>query len=75
MYLIYVYLHMYIYVYNIHNICIYLETYATFTLLNLNKIRYRQYVITSITELLKQIVYAYFSFAYAYISYIIFWTN
>lgn len=34
-----------------------------FTLLNLNKIRYRQYVIAPITELLKQIVYAYFSLA------------
>lgn len=53
----------------------YLETYATFTLLNLNKIRYRQYVIASITELLKQIVYAYFSFAYAYLLCITFCTN
>lgn len=62
------------YIIYIH-ICIYLETYATFTLLNLNKIHYRQYVIESITELFKQIVYAYFSFAYAYLSCIIFSTN
>lgn len=45
------------------HVCMYLETYATFTLLNLHKIRCRQYVIAPITELLKQSVYAYFSLA------------